>query len=246
MVRYQALSMRDQLEDRERDLYTYVTTYLEDEVRAEALVRQVGDFARFLELAASETGCVINASKLSQVVGVASSTIRDYFQILEDCLIIHRIDPLIHSSSHRRLIKSPKFLFFDSGIRRAAANEGIKLPQKYLGQLFEQWVGMELLQQTRLLSSRAKIKYWRDTAGAEVDYLLELSPALVPFEVKWSDNPNRHDAKHLMTFLNEYEHASQGYIICRTPRPYQINPTVTALPWQDLPNLLVELVDKHQ
>ena len=72
--------------DRETDLESYVTTYLEEEVRAEAVVRNLGDFARFLELAASESGGIINLRKLSQEIGVAHTTIGAYYQILEDCL----------------------------------------------------------------------------------------------------------------------------------------------------------------
>jgi predicted AAA+ superfamily ATPase len=127
---------------RDIELTSYVTTYLEEEIRAEAVVRNVGGFARFLELAASESGNIMNFNKLSQEIGVAGSTIADYYQILEDCLIINRIDPIINSISHRRLIKSPKYLFFDLGIRRACAGEGVKLSIRALGALFEQFVGL--------------------------------------------------------------------------------------------------------
>ena len=85
--------------DREIDLESYVTGYLEDEVRAEAAVRNLGDFARFLELAASESGGIINLRKLSQEIGVSHTTIGAYCQILEDCLIAERIEPLTQSKT---------------------------------------------------------------------------------------------------------------------------------------------------
>lgn len=78
-----------------------MTTYLEEEVRAESIVRNLGTFARFLELAASESGQIVNFKKLSQEIGVADTTITSYYQILEDCLIAERVDPLTRSKTRK-------------------------------------------------------------------------------------------------------------------------------------------------
>src|SRR3989338_188724 len=121
--------------DRETDLESYVTTYLEEEVRAEAVVRNLGDFARFLELAASESGGIINLRKLSQEIGVAHTTIGAYYQILEDCMIAERIEPLTQSKTRKKLTKSGKFLFFDLGVRRLAAREGTRLSRDAMGKI---------------------------------------------------------------------------------------------------------------
>jgi predicted AAA+ superfamily ATPase len=224
-------------DNREIDLRSYVTTYLEEEIRSEALVRNIGSFSRFLELAASESGYIVNFTKLSQEVGVATTTIIDYYQILEDCMITLRIDPIIHSPSHRRLIKSPKFLFFDLGVRRACTNEGSQLSEKQLAQLFEQYIGIELIHQTRFLIG-SQLRYWRDSNGAEVDYVLEHSGKYIPIEVKWSDNPSEKDARHLQKFLAEYKNSTVGYIICRTPNAIEITENIIALPWQELKSVV--------
>ncbi len=215
-------------------LTSYVTTYLEEEIRAEALVRNIGSFARFLELAASESGAVINFSKLSQEIGVAVSTIADYYQILEDCLIINRIDPIINSVSHRRLIKSPKYLFFDLGIRRACAGEGVKLSVRTLGVLFEQFVGLELMRLIHQTHKNMRVRYWRDTAGAEIDYVLDVEKEYIPIEVKWSTAPTIKDTRHLQKFLHEYKNAHNGYIVCRTPQRFMLTDNIVAIPWQDI------------
>lgn len=220
---------------RETDLFSYVTTYLEDEIRAEALVRNIGSFIRFLELAGSEAGKQINFTRLSQDIGIASTTIANYFQILEDCLILLRIDPMTYSQTKRRLIKSPKYLFFDLGVRRACANEGAQLSQKTMGDLFEQYVGCELIYQSELTSPQIKIKYWRDTAGPEVDYVVDIAHRYIPIEVKWSDKPTLSDAKHLVKFMKEHpEQSEYAYIICRTPARYKISEKILALPWQEI------------
>ncbi|TAK74745.1 MAG: ATP-binding protein, partial [Gammaproteobacteria bacterium] len=218
----------------ETDLYSYVTTYLEEEIRAEALVRNVGSFTRFLEVAAGEAGKQVSFTRLSQDVGVTDTTIANYYQILEDCLIVLRIDPLTHTQTKRRLIKSPKYLFFDLGIRRACANEGTQLPQKIIADLFEQFVGTELVYYSQLTSPQIKVRYWRDAAGPEIDFVLDMAHHYLPVEVKWTDKPDLSDARHIVKFMSETPQAEQGYVVCRTPRRYKIADRVTALPWQEI------------
>jgi predicted AAA+ superfamily ATPase len=165
----------------------------------------------------------------------------DYYQILEDCMIALRIDPIIHSPSHRRLIKSPKYLFFDLGVRRACTNEGAQLPEKYLSHLFEQYIGIELIHQIRGLQN-AQLRYWRDSNGVEIDYVLENSGKYIPIEVKWTEEPSIKDSRHLQKFLSEYENTDKGYIVCRTPHAVEISENIIALPWQALNlNSTVEL-----
>lgn len=220
--------------DRNIDLVSYAKTYLEEEVRAEALVRNVGSFSRFLHLAASEAGQLINLSRLSQDVGVAHTTISGFYQVLEDCLIVERIDPLFEGSSRKRLSKAPKYLFFDLGIRRICAEEGTALPVSILGRLLEQFVGIELIRQARLKSSPIKIRYWRDHAGPEIDYVIEYEGEYIPVEVKWTANPTEKDYQHLKIFLKEYGNAKKGYLVCQTPKWMKLTENIIAIPWQDI------------
>lgn len=228
------ISLEKNIDDREQLLNAYVSIYLEEEIRAEALVRNVGSFSRFLELAAIESGNIINYSNISQELGIAYATIVNYFQILEDCLIAHRIDPLTKSKTRKRLIRSPKYLLFDLGVRRIACNEGRKLSKTQLGRLFEQFVGLELLKNIRMQQERYSVHYWRDSSGVEIDWVLEGNNKYIPIEVKWTESPSINDAKHLRVFLQEYKSSSHGFIICRTPRPMKITDNVTALPWAKL------------
>lgn len=225
-------------QDRNIDLNTYVKTYLEEEIRAEALVRSIGHFAKFLLLAASEAGNIINLRKLSQEIGVAHSTISGYFQILEDCLILERIEPLTHSPIRSRLSKAPKYVFFDLGVRRLCAEEGINLPITNMSNLFEQFVGIELIRQLRLLMTPTKVLYWRDHAGPEVDYVIQHDKGYVPIEVKWSTHPTEKDCRHIKLFLSEYKNASEGYIVCQTQKRYLLADNITAIPWQEISLIL--------
>lgn len=225
-------------ENREEDLISYVTTYLEEEVRSEALVRNIGAFGNFLKLAALESGLISNFNKLSQDIGVASSTIGEYYQILVDCLVAERVDALSHSHTRKRLIKSPKFLMYDLGVRRVAAGEGDKLPEPYMGHLFEQWVALELLRLLRLKVQKSTLLFWRDQAGAEVDWIVERENRYTPVEVKWTEHPVLSHARHLHTFLEEYPQSAKGYVICRIPRAQKLSDRVIALPWQELPRVV--------
>lgn len=224
--------------DRETDLESYVTTYLEEEVRAEAVVRNLGVFARFLELAASESGGIINLRKLSQEIGVAHTTIGAYYQILEDCLIAERIEPLSQSKTRKKLTKSEKFLFFDLGVRRVAAREGTKLSRDTMGKIFEQFIGLELLRCIHTSSPMARIRFWRDPDGPEIDWIIDKNGAYTPVEVKWTQNPVPTDIRHLEVFLNEYSSAKIGYLVCQVPRKIKLTSRVFALPWQSVGELV--------
>lgn len=228
------------LSEREKLLEAYVSIYLEEEIRAEAIVRDLGYFARFLELAASEAGKIINFTKISQEIGVTHTTIKSYYQILEDCLVAERIEPLTTSSTRFRLSKAQKYLFYDLGVRRIAAREGRQLSREQMGHLFEHYVGLELIRLARIKQKRYILRYWRDLAGPEVDWVLDTGAAYIPVEVKWTDLPTAQDAKHLQVFLKEYSEAKQGFIICRTPHPMKISENIMALPWENLTEVFSE------
>ncbi len=223
---------------REEDLKNYVLSYLEEEIRAEALVRNIGSFARFLELAAIESGQPVNMEKISQDVGVKRNTIIDYYQILLDCLIAERIEPITNSASRHRLTKADKYLFFDLGVRRLCAREGNKLSMQSLSHLFEQFVGMELLRYLRLFTLNGKLRYWRDHNGPEVDYVIDIHNKYIPIEVKWTTKPDAKDIIHLELFLKEYDCYETAYIVCQCKNKLKLSERVIALPWQEMSVIL--------
>ena len=229
-------------ENKEDELKSYVTSYLEEEIRAEAIVRSLGSFARFLELAASESGNIINLRKLSQGIGVSHTTIGSYYEILEDCLIIERVEPITKSSTRKKLTKSHKYLFFDLGVRRLAAQEGIKPPKELLGKLFEQFIGIELIRCSRISNKNIRVKFWRDPDGPEVDWVIEKENKYFPVEVKWTSAPSKNDIKHLKTFLAEYKNAKEGYVICQTGRKLKLDENIFAIPWQGIDDLILSNV----
>lgn len=228
----------DENEDaKQADLSSYVTNYLEEEVRGEALARDLGSFAQFLEFAAIESGNPININKLSQELGISRYIISEYFSVLEDCLITEKIEPITDTSTRKRLTKAPKFLFFDMGIKRIATHEGAHPSMQTLGRLFEQWIGLELLRLLRIQKPQARLKYWRDHAGPEIDYVIEHEKKYIPIEIKWTATPTASDSKHLKTFMQQYPCSMPAYIICRANKAFLLDENIIALPWQEISTL---------
>lgn len=218
--------------DRAELLRAFSVIHLEEEIRREALVRDWGAFVRFLQLAARESGQMLNYAAISQETGISQPTVKSYYQLLEDMFIGFRV--LAYSRSPRKnLLSTPKFLLFDLGVRHTAAGltPSEDLVQAHPGPLLEQWVGIELWKRLQYLGD-GTLYYQRTRDGSEVDFIVERDGLLTPIEVKWSENPSLSDARHLLTFLGEHpRQARHGYIICRCPRPLQLHDKITALPW---------------
>ena len=222
--------------DRIDFLRTYATTYLEEEIRDESLVRQLGPFSRFLELAAQESGTSPNLTKLSLESGVSVPSIKSYYQILEDTLITHRLDPFL-KNARKRILASPRYYFFDLGVRNALARLPLNkdLLQAQKGLLFEHAVVLELKRRIHALNRQDQLYYWRTYHGAEVDVILDLGDELIPIEIKATRSPRLADLKGLLNFLEDYKsHAKKGYVITMGDRPEKLNAQITAIPWSYL------------
>ncbi|MFZ5570513.1 MAG: ATP-binding protein [Thermodesulfobacteriota bacterium] len=218
--------------DRAALLKSYALIYLEEEIRREGLVRDWGAFVRFLTLAAAESGGIINFSALSRESGVSMPTIKSYYQLLEDMFIGFKV-PAFSKSPRKYLLSTPKFFFFDLGVRHAAAgvNPGYEIIKSQAGTLFEQWVGQELWKRLGYLQ-QGRLFHFRTRGGAEIDFIMEMEGNYIPIGVKWTERPAGTNARHLITFIQDMgDKASMGYIICRCARPMQIHENVMAVPY---------------
>ena len=224
----------DDIEERKLLLESYTEIHLQEEIRREGLVKDWGLFINFLRLAARESGGMVNYASISRDVGISIPTVKSYYQLLEDMFIGFSI-PAFSGSFRKTALSTPRFLFFDLGVRHAAAGiePGPVAVAADPGVVFEQWVGMELHRRIGYMR-HGELNYFRTKAGAEIDYILRLDNRLIPIEVKWTENPSRKDARHLLQFIEECNGATHGYIICRCHRPQKITDNITALPWHCL------------
>jgi predicted AAA+ superfamily ATPase len=216
-------------------LRSYVTVHLQEEIRREAALRDIGAFLRFLPLAASEAGSLVNYAAVANEADVSQPTVKAYYELLEDMLVGFRVDAWSRSP-RKHLLSTPKFLFFDLGVRNAAAGlePAPELVAADPGRLFEQWVGLELHRRLGYLGG-GRLYHLRTKDGAEIDYIVERGARLAPIEVKWTERPRAADARHLVTFLRENpKRARAGYLVCRCPRPMRLAEGVVAIPWHQL------------
>lgn len=218
--------------DRAELLRGFAVVHLEEEIRREALLKDWGAFVRFLQLAAAESGQIVNFAAISQESGLSQPTVKNHYQLLEDMFIGFQV-PAFAKSPRKNLLSTPKFFLFDLGVRHAAA--GV-VPSRDIvktnpGPIFEQWVGIELWKRLHYLG-QGKLHHLRTKDGAEVDFIIEREDTLTPIEVKWTEKPTVQDARHVLAFLREHpRQASHAFIVCRCPRPMQLHDHVTALPW---------------
>jgi predicted AAA+ superfamily ATPase len=217
----------------EATLASYVEHYLEEEIRREALVRDLGPFAVFLRLAATESGRQVNVTRLSQESGVPASTVKSYYQVLVDTFVGHWMT-VYRGRTRKRLLTTPRFYLLDVGVRNAAAEAVTRgrVPDELGGGLLEQLVAQELIARAAYAGRGHRASFWRTTYGVEVDFVWEAPREDVPIEVKWTNRPRPVDARHLETFLGEFpRRARRGLLVCRCPEPQQLTKRVQAIPW---------------
>jgi predicted AAA+ superfamily ATPase len=217
-------------------LDAYVSNYLEEEIRKEALVRDVGAFSSFLRLAGAESGAQVNLAGLSRESGISASTIKTFYQVLVDTFVGYWMPPY-RRTARKRLLTTPRFYLFDLGVRNAVVGlpVGSDLLPATGGPMLEHWVALELIHRALYAGRGHAVSFWRTTSGAEVDFVWESPGEDIPIEVKWTDRPRPEDARHVETFLELHQaRAQRGLLVCRAPRAQQLTDRTLALPWLEL------------
>lgn len=170
-----------------RDWYpSYVSTYLERDVRAVLNVGNLIAFRTFLRLCAGRVGQLVNLSSIGADAGVTHGTARSWLSVLEAGYVIWRLPPF-HTNVSKRLIKTPKLHMLDSGL--ACFLLGIQTPQQLRdhplrGAIFETWVASEILKSRVHRGLQPSLSFFRDRKGLEVDILVELARAVLAVETK--------------------------------------------------------------
>ncbi len=164
----------------------YIQTYLERDVRSLKNITDLSTFTRFLRLCAGRIGSALNLSSLASDVGVSVNTAKSWLSVLEASYVVYLLPPYYDNFS-KRLIKSPKLYFYDTGLvcsllglRRADLVETFYMR----GNLFENLVVSEVLKHYYHRGQQAPCYYWQDKTGREVDLLIDTDTGLLPLEIK--------------------------------------------------------------
>lgn len=216
-------------ENPKRLIEAYIGNYLQDEIVAEAKIRNVAVFAKFLYAAAFSQGEIVNFTAIASDCGVSAVTIKEYFQILEDTLIGYFI-PVYQKKPKRRVIKAPKFYFFDLGIVNHLIKRGkIEKGSELYGHAFESFIFQELIAHKHYSGIEYSISYWRTSSQLEVDFILGNNE--VAIEIKSSSNITSKHLNGLRAFMEEYE-VKKSIVVCMEPMARIVN-GIEILPWND-------------
>ena len=185
-----------------RLLAGYIDVYLKEEIKEEALVRNLDAFHRFLEVAALTDGEIINNNNIAQECGVHATTVNSYFDILEDTLIGYRI-PAYTKVMQRRLVQAPRFYYFDIGITNHLLHRKdlVRGTADY-GHAFEHLVVQELVAYLHYTHSEERLSYWRTYTGIEVDVII--GDARIAIEIKSAEEIQNKHLKNLKIFAEEH------------------------------------------
>ena len=186
----------------QRRLAAYIEVYLKEEIKEEALVRNLDAFQRFLEAAALTDGEMVNNNNIAQDCGVSATTVSAYFDILEDTLIGYRI-PAFTKVMKRRLVQAPRFYYFDIGVANHLLHrkELVRGTTDY-GHAFEHLVVQEIYAWMHYTHSEETLSYWRTYTGIEVDVVI--GDARVAIEIKSAEEVMKRHLKGLKAFGEEH------------------------------------------
>lgn len=190
-----------------RRLSAYIDVYLKEEIKEEALVRNLNAFQRFLEVAALTDGEMVNNNNIAQDCGVSANTVVSYFDILEDTLLGFRM-PAYTKTLKRRLVQAPRFYYFDVGIVNHLLHrkELVRGTAEY-GHAFEHLVIQELRAWLSYSESEEKLSYWRTYTGLEVDAVI--GDARIAIEIKSVEEVMYRHLKGLKAFAEDYPDSRQ-------------------------------------
>lgn len=206
---------------------SYVTTYLERDVRSALRVGSLRDFERFLRACAVRSGQLLNLADLARDVGIAGTTARDWISVLEASNQIVLIEPYFGNIG-KRMIKTPKLYFRDTGLLcfllGMESQEALERSAS-IGAVWETFVLHQLLCAREASAPAAKIFVWRDAQGTEVDFVIEHNGRLRLIEAKWTETIR--DLKTISGLMKikpllGKKAAAEHWVVCRTAHSHTL------------------------
>ncbi|MBI4411525.1 MAG: ATP-binding protein [Deltaproteobacteria bacterium] len=212
-------------------LKAYTQNYLKEEIIEEAIVRNIPSFARFLNTVALTHGQLLNYANIAREVGVSPGTVRDYYQILEDTLLGHTLEPW-RKQKDRRLIETAKFYLFDVGVANSLNPEieQVVPGTDIFGNAFEHFLIEEV---KACLSYREKddpLTFWRTASGYEVDLIIGNLKAALEFKAAI-----KVSSRHLkgMRALKEEQTPKRCLLVSREPGYRKTEDGIELMHWKD-------------
>lgn len=234
---------KDDLEKSEI-LRSYVDTYIKEEIELEATIRNLGGFLRFLPITASQNGELVNYSNIARETGVTLNTAREYYKILEDTLIGFFLFPY-GRSVRKKMVKHPKFYFFDTGVVTALTKKlGVPLMEHNYeyGRAFEHFFICEMIRLNDYNRLDLEFSFYRTERGAEVDCIIETPKGrIIAVEIKSTRAPSSSHCTGLYSFKQKAPNA-ELILVCQAKNPLNLKEAI-AMPWEEALQYIISRID---
>jgi predicted AAA+ superfamily ATPase len=221
-------------EDMPRDIFysSYLQTYIQRDVRALARVGDELAFQRFVRAAAARTGQLLNYADLARDVDLDQKTAKTWVSILEASGLVYLLPPW-HSNLTKRLVKTPKLYFLDTGLcaylTQWTSPESLEAGAMS-GAILETFVVGELIKSYWHNGRSVNLFFYRDRDGKEIDLLIEQDNKLYPIEIKKTATPSRTAMRSLDVLSRLGRDAGPGAVLCLKESPVPLTPKVSAIP----------------
>lgn len=230
LLRFGALPSHYLVADPTPLLRAYVNNYLKAEIIDESVTRNVPAFSRFLKVVGLTCGQQLNHSNIARESGVSASTVRNYFQILEDTLLGFTLEPW-RGRQKRRLVETAKFYLFDVGVANQLHPDGAAVTEgsDRFGRAFEHFILNEVRAYLEYRRRDQAVSYWRTSSGFEVD--LVIGDMDVAVECKSARELRRGDLKGLRALADEHP-ARRRLVVSRIAEPRTTDDGIELVPWE--------------
>jgi predicted AAA+ superfamily ATPase len=220
----------ESISDKTKYLRSYVSAYIKMEVQLEQLLRNIEPFRGFLEVSAQMNGKMINNSKIATDVGVDPKTVQTYYSILEDTYLGFKL-PAYHNSIRKSQLATPKFYYFDLGIKRAiegSLHSPVVPGTSYYGETFEHFVILEIYKLNHYFETDYRLSYFATKDQGEVDLVLSRGREKIFIEIKSTKTVDPIEVKKLSKYANEA--GAKAFYLSQDPHAKNLN-EVKCLPW---------------
>lgn len=214
---------------------SYITTYIERDIRKIRSITDLSRFQTFVALLATRAGKLLNLSEVAKECGISQPTAKDWVSVLESTYVIHLLHPY-HNNASKRLIKSPKLYFVDTGILCYLL--GIDTHDRFMrspdrAAIFENMVIMEALKRISTEDPHVRCFFYRTTSGVEVDLVCDHQNNIRAYEIKFSKSPSKEMIKSLTLFKKDYPNAELA-LLSLHDKSIPLTREVKALHWSSL------------
>ncbi len=218
--------------NRARYYQSYLQTYLERDIRQVTSVQDLKLFQEFLELLAARVGSLLNLNEISKECGVSFSTAKRWLSLLETTNIVYLLRPY-HKNISKRVIKSPKLYFTDTGLLTYLLryqNEETLIYSPLAGNFFENLIVIEVLKCKYNNNGMFELYFYRDSHNNEIDMVIEYENSTQLFEIKSSSTIRLEHIKTIQQYAELFNNAN-GFLLSCYSEEQKIAKSITAIPW---------------